>query len=388
MRFTCARAAIIAAALLFALPSQSALAGDGWRIVDTAGDVKAGGAGFMTVALTNNQALPADAWVETKATGRAVLVRGLESIVVGPNSRVQLPKNEVNGNTQVLQTMGSALYQIGKQPKPHFQVDTPYLAAVVKGTKFTVTVDGDDASVAVSEGLVEVSTPDRSDVEFVPPGFTASVSRDRNGEVVIEKARGDGTPSGGAAVPGQTSSSTGASNSGPVVITEAIGEVELDVKEVSGGLAFGESKQVAGETASGASGHAKDKDQVDDASGVDPVDVASSADSTSSGDGSSNNGNSSNAGSGNGGGMSAPDLGGGGIDPGNGNGNGNNGNGNGNGGATEPDLGSGTVTVPDLDSSGNNGNGNSNAGGNGTGNGSGNSNAGGNDNGNANGHSK
>ena len=95
--------------------------------------------------------------------------------------------------------MGSALYRIGKQQKPHFQVDTPYLAAVVKGTTFTVTVDGNDATVSVSEGLVEVSTPDRSDVEFVRPGFTATVSQDHRGEVVVEKRNDGNAQPGGVA---------------------------------------------------------------------------------------------------------------------------------------------------------------------------------------------
>ena len=167
--------AVVAFALAFATPAS---AGEGWRIVESAGAVKAGGSGVIPVAVSSHPTLPGDSWVETAATGRAVLVHGAESIAVGPNSRVQLPSLEVNGNTQVLQTLGSALYQIGKQQKPHFQVDTPYLAAVVKGTTFTVTVEQTASAVQVTEGLVEVATPDHADVEFVRPGFTGIVSSD------------------------------------------------------------------------------------------------------------------------------------------------------------------------------------------------------------------
>ncbi|MEQ1863200.1 MAG: FecR family protein [Micropepsaceae bacterium] len=284
MRFICTRAAaVFASSLMLALPSQYAFAGENWRIVDTAGDVKAGGAGFMPIALSNNQTLPADAWIETTATGRAVLARGLESIVVGPNSRVQLPKDEVNGNTQILQTMGSALYQIGKQQKPHFQVDTPYLAAVVKGTTFTVTVEGETASVAVSEGLVEVSTPDHSDVEFVRPGFTASVSQVHRGDVIVEKSNEGSGSSQGSELPKDNNSASDELEKSDesvrdISITTPIGEVELDVKEVSGGLALGEIKQATFDAASGGTNGLKGEEASTSKSGdivpIEPVEVA------------------------------------------------------------------------------------------------------------------
>ena len=214
--------------LAAAFPS-SVQAGDGWRVVDTAGVVRVGGPGFMPVALTRDQELSSDAWIET-AAGRAVLVRGHETVIVEPNSRVQLPGALVNGNTQVLQSVGSAIYKIGKQKDPHFQVDTPYMAAVVKGTSFSVTVSDDKASVTVTEGLVEVSTPDQQDVEFVRPGFTALVSRDNSSDIVIDHTRASDLPFS-APVPRNEGESTQA-----VMILKAIGDVEVDVKEVSGGL--------------------------------------------------------------------------------------------------------------------------------------------------------
>ncbi len=155
----------------------------------------------MPVAVNTKQTLPADSWVETAATGRIVLTRGVETIAVGPNSRVMLPALPVNGNTQVLQTVGTALYQIGKQKAPHFQVDTPYLAAVVKGTTFTVRVSEGVASVDVSEGLVEVATPDGAHRADVQPGFTGYVQRGQRDMVVaVPTADGsilDSTPNDG-----------------------------------------------------------------------------------------------------------------------------------------------------------------------------------------------
>jgi hypothetical protein len=238
----------LACVCVLLLSASESAAGEAWRIVQSAGAVKAGGAGFMPAAVQPNQALPADAWVETGAAGRVVLVRGLETIALGPNSRVQLPSEDVNGNTQVLQTLGSALYQVGKQKAPHFQVDTPYLAAVVKGTTFTVTVTDASSSVDVTEGLVQVTTPDGSDAEFVRPGFSGVVSKHDSGNVVVVNsaeapAVPDVAPSdaGDAAVKEETDVKSDAPEEAaagePTVIAAAIGEVVLDVKEVSGGLA-------------------------------------------------------------------------------------------------------------------------------------------------------
>lgn len=218
-----------AAALIVAAFPTNAQAGDGWRVVDTAGVVRVGGPGLMPVALTREQELPADAWIET-ASGRAVLVRGQETVLIEPNSRVQLPGETMNGNTQVLQTVGSAIYKIGKQKKPHFQVDTPYMAAVVKGTAFMVTVGAGEASVAVSEGLVEVSTPGQEDVEFVRPGFTALVSRENGGEINIDRTRASEVPHSPETPKGERG------NTQAVLIPAAIGNLDVDLKEVSGGL--------------------------------------------------------------------------------------------------------------------------------------------------------
>jgi hypothetical protein len=252
---------IFAAALVMAAAFPSSVqAGDGWRVVDTAGVVRVGGPGFMPVALTRDQELPADAWIET-ASGRAVLVRGQESVIVEPNSRVQLPGASVKGNTQILQSMGSAIYKIGKQKQPHFQVDTPYMAAVVKGTAFTVSVEDDEASVTVTEGLVEVSTPDMKDVEFVRPGFTALVSRDNVSEIVIDRSRAADAPD---ALPA-TKSDGGSTQA--VVIPKAIGEVEVDVKEVSSGLVASDDVRVDAEMIKTANDEDGTKDVKEDSAG-------------------------------------------------------------------------------------------------------------------------
>jgi FecR protein len=341
------RTFLFLAALAFSATASAA--DDGWRIVQSTGTVKAGGSGFMPAAVRPDQSLPRDSWVETGDTGRVVLVRGSETIALGPNARVQLPSQEVNGNTQVLQTLGSALYQIGKQKKPHFQVDTPYLAAVVKGTTFTVSVGEEVSSVDVTEGLVQVATPDGSDTEYVSPGFTGIVSKTNAGHVVVTTTQH--APAAPEAAPTKSSDKSASDNSndkGRAMIATAIGETVVDVKEVSGGLANGIDNAVsngAGNKLGLASVSAATTDENGRSNGsangggvssVATVDVASTSLSVEVGNG-NGNGNADGLGNGNGGASVDVDLG---ASNGNGVGVGlGNSNGNGVGVTVDLDLG-------------------------------------------------
>src|SRR3546814_14786860 len=69
------------------------------------------------------------------------------------------------------------VFSIKKKLTPHFGVQTPYLAAVVKGTTFSVTVDGTGASVQVVEGAVEVSTLDGGARDLILPGARSEERR-------------------------------------------------------------------------------------------------------------------------------------------------------------------------------------------------------------------
>ena len=99
--------------------------------------------------------------IETGANGSAVIVREREFVTVRPNTRLKVPQpSEERSVIQIVQDWGSAIFNIGKQPDPHFGVRTPTLAAVVKGTSFSITVDGTGSSMQVTEGAVEVWTGD------------------------------------------------------------------------------------------------------------------------------------------------------------------------------------------------------------------------------------
>lgn len=171
------RPLLVAALILGACFSAPAQAGsdDAWQIVQSAGDVQVITEGDKPSAVAPHTELPEGTIVTTGKSGRAVIRRGQEQVVIQPLTRLVLTR-ATPGATTILQSAGSALYRIGKKKTPHFQVDTPYLAALVKGTAFTVTVTRTRADVMVSEGAVEVSSREGSAVSLVKPGMSAAVS--------------------------------------------------------------------------------------------------------------------------------------------------------------------------------------------------------------------
>ncbi len=60
------------------------------------------------------------------SSSRAVVVRGKDFVTVAANSRIRIPTAEQKrGMFEVLQEWGNAVFQIDKQPNPHFGVQTP-----------------------------------------------------------------------------------------------------------------------------------------------------------------------------------------------------------------------------------------------------------------------
>jgi hypothetical protein len=112
------------------------------------------------VPLRKGMAVPNKAWISTGPRGRLQLVRGSESIAFQPNTLASIITrgSTVNRKTEVVQQVGEISLEIEKRQKPHTTVQTPFLAAVVKGTRFTVQVGKKDAAVAVDRGLVQVTS--------------------------------------------------------------------------------------------------------------------------------------------------------------------------------------------------------------------------------------
>ena len=312
---------------------SSALAADGgvWSVAKSTGEVWVTTTGAQKASLTQEENLkPGDA-IRTGPNGRVLLVRGEESMLIAPNSVISVPAEAKDGmQTTILQQAGSIVLEVEKKNVQHFEVETPYLAAVVKGTQFIVTVGATSTSVEVRRGQVEVSDFKTGQIAQVLPGQTAtSFEHGKSGLTLsgsgtfnpIEQGKPRASsinripvPRNGFSAPrnaasgtvihalahiGQSSASaTGAPSSQGVKpnvirISSALGEVKLNVGKATHGLAHGSATQP---TAKNASGNIVNNSVWNNGGGASPS-VASAV--------SSGNSNSGSPGGGNGGGASA-----------------------------------------------------------------------------------
>jgi len=136
--------------------------------------------------------------VRTDGSGRVELTNGIDTIRLSPSSEIELPARQSGDPiTRVIHWIGTAFFHVGKRPGPQFEVDTPYIVAIVKGTKFTTTVSDDGASIKVREGVVGVSaTAGGSSSIDVTAGGSASVSADHS-DTVTPGPSGDAGPASG-----------------------------------------------------------------------------------------------------------------------------------------------------------------------------------------------
>jgi hypothetical protein len=157
-----------------------------WMVSEVSGRVQLMENGHSRTA-TRGALLSSGATITTAASSRAVIVRGQEFVVISPGTRIRVP--EASGASSIMQMIadyGSALFRIEKKSTPHFGVQTPYLAAVVKGTTFTVTVGPEGGKVRVTEGAVEVSTLDGGASDLVTPGIVAMVGANDRYTLTVE----------------------------------------------------------------------------------------------------------------------------------------------------------------------------------------------------------
>jgi len=260
--------------------SSPALAGDDgvWSISKSSGEVWVTTNGAEQASLRQEDPLKPGDVIRTGRNGRVLLVRGEETILVSPNSVIGLPTEKKDGmSTTILQQAGSILLEVEKRNVKHFEVETPYLAAVVKGTHFSVTVNAASTSVNVERGQVEVSDFKTGQIAQILPGQTAtsfahgkgglslsgsgtfgpieqgkprpsSIDRvpvPRNGLTAPHNNAGDGRvthafnghDSFGKLV--NTSTPTHQANGNVVHLSTALGEVHLNVGKATHGLAHG-----------------------------------------------------------------------------------------------------------------------------------------------------
>src|SRR5690349_23348046 len=169
--------------LAVAVASSAGAAAEGnWTIGRMTGEVWLAGGDVRQASIKQDDVLKAGDTIRTGRTGRVLQKRGEETILLAPNSVIGLPAQKKEGPaTTIVQQAGSILLEVEKKNVKHFEVETPYLAAVVKGTQFRVTVSPSGATVDVVRGQVEVADFKSGQIAQVMPGQHATTFAHGNG---------------------------------------------------------------------------------------------------------------------------------------------------------------------------------------------------------------
>src|SRR3990172_8201646 len=78
-----------------------------WSVVRSSGEVWIGAPGAQAISLGEGAGLPEGGTIATGKDGRVLLVRGEETMVVGPNSLIGIPQGSPDGQfTTILQRAG------------------------------------------------------------------------------------------------------------------------------------------------------------------------------------------------------------------------------------------------------------------------------------------
>src|SRR5690606_23612207 len=101
-----------------------------------------------------------DRVIRTLRSGRVTFERGAELIELGGDTQVRIHDRTGRKHTTVLQDFGVVSIEAEARSVQHFSVRTPHLAAVVKGTRFTVRSGERTAEVEVDRGFVAVKDSD------------------------------------------------------------------------------------------------------------------------------------------------------------------------------------------------------------------------------------
>ncbi len=162
--------ALAASAIItvLSLPAPARAFAEDWQVSKVSGHAWTGAEGARA-ELAAGMAVAPGVPIVTGERSRVMLQRGAESMVIGPKSVVSVSERPGEGlSTTVLERAGSVSFDVEKRNVQHFSVETPMLAAVVKGTHFTVSATGAAGGVAVARGTVQVTS--------LKTGQTADVS--------------------------------------------------------------------------------------------------------------------------------------------------------------------------------------------------------------------
>jgi uncharacterized membrane protein YgcG len=154
----------------------SAAFADDWIVVRLRGSVYQHVDGEW-VRLQRGGMVPDSRVVRTMKTGNVEFQRGNETVTIGPDTQIQIfDEGDTKPFTTVKQYFGTVTIEAEVRQVQHFAVQTPYLAAVVKGTKFVVTSGDEGANVQVKRGHVFVEDKASKDSVTINARQSAGVS--------------------------------------------------------------------------------------------------------------------------------------------------------------------------------------------------------------------
>ena len=159
-----------------------------WKVAKVQGDAVLSKPGFAPRRVELNDSFGAGQKITTSANGNVSLVRNSEAFIISPNSEIEIPSDENTGTfTLFFQTLGTVLFSAKKKNKHHFKVQTPFAAALVKGTTFAINVSSDDYQIQVFEGSVELKGHNRVDSHLVSAGNQSRVTYGVRNKIKIQK---------------------------------------------------------------------------------------------------------------------------------------------------------------------------------------------------------
>ena len=173
---------ILGMSLTLSAGLQAAESGAAWTVEKSSGDVWISTGEAQPVSLHDQSTVKPGETVRTGQNGMLLLRRGEETMLLSANAVIEIPASNRDGmSTTIFERAGSVLLEVEKQKVNHFEVVTPYLAAVVKGTRFRVSADGAGSSVEVLRGQVQVSDFPSGDKVLLLPGQTAQAHETSKG---------------------------------------------------------------------------------------------------------------------------------------------------------------------------------------------------------------
>lgn len=118
--------------------------------------------------------------VRTGMNGHLTMIRGRDTLVIYPESAFVVSGDPDYPPDSIFQSLGKLLFEVDHRETRSFSVETPLLAATVKGTRFVVVVTPSRSTVTVEAGSVEVTVRTTGETALLQPGMTATVSASDN----------------------------------------------------------------------------------------------------------------------------------------------------------------------------------------------------------------